>query len=92
MTSWNRLFEVYRALGRVLNDPAVFGLSHRAPASLVEALTACRQKLMEEMVEQRRWQEDEEGSLEAELSQDSDTTVLSESKRELCARTSPRTR
>ncbi len=73
MATTNRLIEIYRALGRVLNNPAAFGLGHRAPKPLVEILTTSRRRLMEELTEQKRWQEDEELSLEAELSQDADT-------------------
>lgn len=76
MATTNRLIEVYRLLGCVLNNPAAFGLGHRAPTPLVDALTASRCTLMEEMSEQKCGQEEEqeeEPSLEAELSQDADT-------------------
>lgn len=75
MRTADRLIEVYRALGCVLNNPATFGLGHRAPKPLVDMLTASRQKLMDELIEQRRWREDEDVSLEAELSQDADVRV-----------------
>jgi hypothetical protein len=38
----------------------------------VDELTTARQKLMEEMVEEKRWPEEEEDFLAAELSQDAD--------------------
>ena len=71
----NRIVEVYRTLGRVLNNPGAFGLGQRAPKLLVEELTACRHKLMEELKEQRQWLEEDEDLLEAELSQDADLPV-----------------
>lgn len=74
MATTNRLIEVYRMLGRVLNNPAAFGLGHRAPRTLVEVLTSSRQRLMEELSEQRRW-DPEEACLEAELAQDADVRV-----------------
>ncbi len=73
MASTDRLMQVYRALGRVLSDPVAFGLGHRAPKPLVDTLTISRQRLMEELLEQKRWDNQEEESLEAELSQDADT-------------------
>ena len=77
MTTADRLIEVYRALGSVLNNPAMFGLGHRAPKPLVDLLTASRRKLMDELLEQRSWRGDEDVSLEAELSQDADPRVPS---------------
>lgn len=74
MATTSRLIEVYRILGRILDDPEAFGLGHRAPRTLVEVLTTSRQKLMEELSEQRRW-EGEDASLEAELAQDADVRV-----------------
>ena len=79
MTTTNRLIEVYRLLGCVLNNPAAFGLGHRAPTPLIDALTTSRSRLMEEMSEQKCRQE-EEPSLEAELSQDADTKPCPEKK------------
>ena len=73
MATLNRLMDIYRALGSVLNNPAAFGLGHRAPEPLVNVLTSARQKLMEELIRETSWREDEEESLEAELSQDADT-------------------
>lgn len=77
MTTADRLTEVYCALGSVLNDPEMFGLGQRAPEPLVDVLTASRRKLMEELLEQRRWRDGEDVSLEAELSQDADARVPS---------------
>lgn len=75
MATTNRLIKVYRTLGSVLNNPEGFGLGQRAPKSLVDILTSARQKLMEELIEQRSWREDQADSLEAELSQDADAAV-----------------
>lgn len=77
MTTADRLIEVYRALGSVLNDPEMFGLGQRAPEPLVDVLTTSRRKLMDELLEQRRWRGNEDVSLEAELSQDADARVPS---------------
>lgn len=77
MTTADRLIEVYRALGSVLNDPEMFGLGQRAPEPLVDVLTTSRRKLMDELLEQRRWRDNEDASLEAELSQDADARVPS---------------
>jgi hypothetical protein len=76
MATRNRLIEIYRELGRVLSNPAAFGLGDRAPRPLVEILTSSRKRLMEEVIEQERCEEDEEVSLEATLSQDADTCAL----------------
>lgn len=75
MTTADHVIEVYRALGCVLDNPATFGLGHRAPKPLVDVLTASRRKLMDELIEQKRWKDDEDVSLEAELSQDADVRV-----------------
>ena len=77
MATNNRIIEIYRILGRILNDPASFGLGRRAPKSLVDELTTARQKLMEEIVEAERWSEEEENPLAAELSQDADRPMPS---------------
>ena len=76
MATMNRLVEVYRTVESVLNNPEAFGLGQRAPKALVDMLTSARQKLMEELIEQRNWRGDEEDSLEAELSQDADAAVF----------------
>ena len=47
----NRIKVVYNDLGRVLNSPESFGLGERAPNPLVNALTAMRQNLREELIE-----------------------------------------
>lgn len=75
MATTSRIIEVYRTLGRVLNDPKAFGLGERAPKTLVDELTVSRRKLMEELIEQRRWLEEDEVFLETELSQDADVHV-----------------
>ncbi len=67
----NRVLLVYKALGQVLNSPQAFGLGDRAPKPLVEALSAMRRSLREELEEENRlggqdWLSDE-------LSQDADT-------------------
>jgi hypothetical protein len=66
----NRVFLVYKALGRVLNSPQSFGLGERPPKLLTEALCSMRQSLREELVEENElscgdW-------LSSELSQDAD--------------------
>jgi len=81
METTNRIFEVYRALGRVLNNPRAFGLGQRAPKLLVEELTICRHQLMEELKEQKQWPEEDDDLLEAELSQDADLPVAVGRKR-----------
>ena len=72
MATTKRIIEVYRALGRVLNDPKAFGLAERAPKALVYELTVSRRKLMEELVEQKNLLADDDIFLETELSQDAD--------------------
>lgn len=80
MATRNPLKEIYCMLGRVLNRPAAFGLGDRAPKRLVEILTISRRRLMEELVEQKCSRELDELSLEAELSQDTDTHSFPASK------------
>lgn len=66
----NRVMLAYKTLGRVLNSPQSFGLGDRPPKPLTDALSAIRQSLREELVE-----EDELSSndwLSCELSQDAD--------------------
>ena len=75
MATTSRIIEVYRALGRVLNNPKAFGLGERAPKTLVDELTVGRRKLMEELIEQKRWLEEDEIFLETELSQDADAYI-----------------
>ncbi|HLJ30160.1 MAG TPA: hypothetical protein VKY85_25865 [Candidatus Angelobacter sp.] len=86
MATLNRLTDVYKELGRVLNNPAAFGLGPRAPKALVEVLTRARQRLMEEITEQKRWLEEEGDALEVELSQDADSLVELPGKRGLAAK------
>ena len=76
MATANRIVEVYRTLGRVLNNPEAFGLGQRAPRLLVEELTMSRHTLLEELKEQKQWLADDEDLLEAELSQDADLPVV----------------
>jgi hypothetical protein len=66
----NRVLAVYRSLGQVLNNPQAFGLSDRAPKTLVEALSSMRQSLREELAEANRLSA--EDWLSDELSQDAD--------------------
>lgn len=72
MTKTNRIIEAYRALGRILNNPPLFGLGDRAPRLLVDEVTKTRKMLMEELIERKSWPEEEEDFLAAELSQDAD--------------------
>ncbi len=66
----SRVLLVYRSLGRVLSSPQAYGLGLRAPQPLVEALTAMRQSLRQELVEaQDRGEND---WLAGELAQDAD--------------------
>jgi hypothetical protein len=74
----NRIKQVYRDLGKILDSPEAFGLSERAPKPLVSALTAMRQKLREELIELKQWAPGDE--LPAELSQDADTRFISTDK------------
>jgi hypothetical protein len=66
----SRVLLVYKSLGRVLTCPHDYGLGLRAPQPLVEALTAMRQSLREELVEARDLSEDD--WLSDELAQDAD--------------------
>ena len=68
-----RVIKVYRELGRVLSQPQAFGLGDRAPQALVDALTAMRHNLRDELLEQN--QESSEDLLNSELSQDADTCL-----------------
>ena len=76
MSTMNRIFDVYRSLGRVLNNPSEFGLGHRAPKPLIEELTKSRNALVEEMRGQQQWAEEIENGLEEELSQDADRQMV----------------
>ena len=66
----DRVLLVYKALGRVLNSPQAFGLGERPPKPLIEALSAMRQSLREELVEEK--QLSSEDWLSRDLSQDAD--------------------
>jgi len=66
----NRVFIVYKALGRVLNNPQSFGLGERPPKRLTEALTSMRQSLRDELVEENELSSTD--WLSSELSQDAD--------------------
>jgi len=66
----NRVLLVYKALGRVLNSPQSFGLGDRLPERLVEALSAMRQSLREEIAEENEMSSGD--WLSSELSQDAD--------------------
>lgn len=68
-----RIKQVHRDIGNILNRPEAFGLGERAPVTLVNALTAMRQKLREELIELSQWAADDD--LPAELSQDADTRL-----------------
>jgi hypothetical protein len=66
----NRVLSVYKALGQVLNDPQSFGLGERAPKPLIEALSAMRQRLREELAEENQLSSGD--WLSRDLSQDAD--------------------
>ncbi len=66
----NRVLLVYRSLGRVLSNPQDYGLGLRAPQPLVEALTAMRRSLREEIAEGQDLGDDD--WLSDELAQDAD--------------------
>jgi len=66
----SRVLLVYRSLGRVLSSPSDYGLGVRAPQPLVEALTAMRRSLREELAEGPEVSDDD--WLSDELSQDAD--------------------
>jgi hypothetical protein len=69
----NRVLLVYRSLGRVLSSPHDYGLGARAPQPLVEALTAMRGSLREELAAGPDLAEDD--WLSDELAQDADGPV-----------------
>jgi len=69
-----RVSLVYKALGRLLDNPQSFGLGERMPKPLAEAVTSMRRSLREELAEEnelssRDW-------LSCELSQDADHRPL----------------
>jgi hypothetical protein len=66
----NWVLLVSKTLGRVLNSPQTFGLGERPPKPLTEALTAMRQSLREELVEENELSSGD--WLSCDLSQDAD--------------------
>jgi hypothetical protein len=68
----SRLKHIYLLVGRVLNNPAAFGLEERPPKALGDALTRIQSELMKELQEEIS----EAEFLAAELSQDADSPVL----------------
>ena len=66
----NRIMQVYKILGQVLNRPQSFGIGERPPKALIEALSAMRKDLREELIEQNQLLS--EDWLSSELSQDAD--------------------
>lgn len=64
----DRIREVYLTLGRILSDPARFGLGQRMPQALADTLGLARQELMQELREELA----DSDFLTAELSQDAD--------------------
>lgn len=66
----NRLMQVYKMLGQLLNNPQSFGLSERPPKLLVEALSTMRKNVREELVEEDQLLA--EDWMSSELSQDAD--------------------
>ena len=69
-TATKRVMLVYKSLGQVLNNPQEFGLGDRPPKPLVEALTAMRQSLREQLMEEQ--ESSSEDWLSDELAQDAD--------------------
>jgi hypothetical protein len=65
----NRIMQVYKLLGQVLNSPQSFGLGEQPPRLLIEALSAMSKDLSEELIENQLLSED---WLSSELSQDAD--------------------
>jgi hypothetical protein len=70
-TTINRLLLAYGTLGQILDNPRLFGLGEPAPKPLVDALTAVRQSLREDLAEENRLSS--EDWLSGELSQDADS-------------------
>ena len=66
----NGVLLVYHALGRVLTCPQSFGLGDQAPKPLIEALSAMRQSLLEEIAEENEMSSGD--WLSSQLSQDAD--------------------
>lgn len=64
----NRIKDLYLDIGRVLNNPAAFGLGERMPQALANALTRIQSELLEELKEEGQ----EPDFLAQELSQDAD--------------------
>ena len=64
----SRLEHVYSELGRLIEDPKLFGLGPTAPAALVTAVNEMREELKREMIEQ--YQNERDGDLSTELSLD----------------------
>lgn len=65
-----RTMLVYKKLGQVLNSPQSFGLGERAPKPLIEALSAMRHCLREQLREEN--EQSSKDWLASELSQDAD--------------------
>ena len=65
----NALTDVYLELGKILNQPQLFGLGERAPELLVQVLIRSRSVLREEMAKENAIAGD---YLADELSQDAD--------------------
>jgi hypothetical protein len=66
----NRVLLVYKALGRLLDNPQSFGLGERMPKPLAEALSTMRRCLREELVEENELSSGD--WLSRDLSQDAD--------------------
>lgn len=64
----NRIKNLYLDIGRVLNNPAAFGLGERMPKALADALACIQSALLEELKEEGQ----ESDFLAQELSQDAD--------------------
>ena len=68
----SRLKHIYLLVGQVLNDPGAFGLEERPPKAFESALTKIQSELMKELQEEIT----DEDFLAVELSQDTDSPVL----------------
>jgi len=63
----SRIKQVYKELGRILDNPQSFGLGDYPPKPLVSAVATMREKLKEELIELNQWESED---LPAELSRD----------------------
>jgi hypothetical protein len=73
-TMKNRIKDLYLEIGRVLNNPEIFGLGERMPKQLADTLTRIQSELMEELREEGL----EQSLLAQELSQGADGDAFPE--------------